>query len=345
MEQADVEQADAEQADAEQADAEQADVERAAVEQAEAASRWKRWRRRLRTIWLEPALRSMRFGFGALTWGGAQRVGRMLGRLAWIVSGRDRSRALAHLAIAFPEMPETERRLLARRTFLHLGTAAAELLHLWGRSPETSLHHVRVEGFEIIEELRRAKRAVFLLTAHCGNWEMLSTANLSHGLGLTAMVRQVEGAAQVAEDLRAHFGSVTLPRGERRAISGMLRVLRSGGALVMLLDQDIETDGVWVPFFGRPAHTPTAGADLALRLGAAVVPVFSERLNDGSHCVRFHPPLSLPDDITEATAVMTAAIEEQVRRRPEQWVWMHKRWRRRPPEEALPREHTEDRVT
>ncbi|MCG8462195.1 MAG: lysophospholipid acyltransferase family protein, partial [Holophagales bacterium] len=76
---------------------------------------------------------------------------------------------------------------------------------------------------------------------------------------------------------------------------------------------------------------PTAAAELALRLGAAVVPTFSERLDDGSHRLTFHPPLDLPEDLTEATARMTAAIEAQIRRRPEQWVWMHRRWRQRPP--------------
>ena len=305
----------------------------------EQAPWWTRLRRRIRALWLEPTLRGMRLLFGALTWGGAQRTGRMLGRLAWLVAGRDRKRALEHLGLAFPQMPQDERRALAKRNFLHLGTSAVELLHLWGRLPENSLRHVQVEGFEVIEELRRQGRSIFVLTGHCGNWEMISTCNLSHGLGLTAMAREVEGAAQVAEDLRTHFGSVTLPRGQRRAISGMLRVLKGGGALAMLLDQDFETDGVWVPFFGKQAFTPTAGADLALRLGAAVVPVFSERLDDGSHFVRFQPSLELPDDtspeaVKTATALMTAAIEEQVRRRPEQWVWMHRRWRRRPPGEA-----------
>lgn len=288
-------------------------------------------RRSLRAVFLTPLLRTLRFVFGALTWGGAQRTGRVLGGLAWRLARRDRERTLTHLAVAFPDLPDTERQALGRRSFRHHGMSVAELLHLWGRPARHSLRRVQVQGFEVIESLRAEGRPIFLLTGHCGNWELISVANLSHGLGLTAMAREVRGAAQVAEDLRRHFGSVTLPRGDRRAVSGMLRVLRSGGALVMLLDQDIETDGVWVPFFGRLAHTPTAGADLALRLGAEVVPVFSERLDDGSHLVRFQPPLELPDDVTEATALMTRSIEEQVRRRPDQWVWMHKRWRRRPP--------------
>jgi KDO2-lipid IV(A) lauroyltransferase len=243
---------------------------------------------------------------------------------------------LDHLAIAFPELSEAERRDLARGCFRHVGLSAAELLHLWGRRPDYAERHVRIEGFEVIEALRREKRPIFILTGHCGNWELISIANLKHQLGLSAMAREVVGAAQVAEDLRAHLGTISLPRGKRRAVSGMLRVLRSGGALGMLIDQDFETDGVWVPFFGKLAFTPTAGAGLALRLGAAVVPTFAERLEDGSHRVRFHPPLDLPDNVTGATAIMTRAIEEQIRRRPEQWVWMHRRWRRRPLGESEP---------
>jgi len=110
--------------------------------------------------------------------------------------------------------------------------------------------------------------------------------------------------------------------------------LRGGGALALLIDQDIDTEGAWVPFFGRAAFTPLAAAHLALRLDAAVVPVFAERLDDGDHLLRFLPPLQLPADPTAATAAMTAMIEAQIRRRPEQWVWMHRRWRRRPPGEA-----------
>lgn len=96
----------------------------------------------------------------------------------------------------------------------------------------------------------------------------------------------------------------------------------------MLIDQDTKVDGVWVPFFGRPAFTPAGAAKIALRSNAAVIPTFIERLPDGRHLAVFQAPLDLPDDPNAATALMTARIEEQVRRRPEQWVWMHRRWRR-----------------
>ena len=120
-------------------------------------------------------------------------------------------------------------------------------------------------------------------------------------------------------------------RGSEGAARQLLAALRKGGALGMLIDQDTKVDGVWVPFFGRPAFTPVGAAKIALRQNTAVIPTFIERLEDGRHLATFHPPLDLPDDPTEATALMTTKIEEQVRRRPEQWVWRHRRWRRQPP--------------
>jgi KDO2-lipid IV(A) lauroyltransferase len=110
----------------------------------------------------------------------------------------------------------------------------------------------------------------------------------------------------------------------------MLHALRRRGGLAILIDQDTRVEGVWVPFFGRPAFTPVGAARLALKRDVAVVPVFDERLADGTHRAHFEPPLDLPADEVEATAMMTRAIEAQIRRVPEQWVWMHRRWRRQP---------------
>ena len=296
----------------------------------------KQLRRASRRLLLAPVLRGARGFFSLLPWGLAQRLGVGLGWLTYYVAGRDRRRSLDHLAIAFPDMTLAGRKRLSRRSYRHVGMSAAELLHLWGRAPEESLRHVTVEGFEHVEALRRDNRPVLIVTGHCGNWEMISSANLSHGLGLAAMARELDepGAQGIAVALREHLGSETIARGSRGAARQLLRVVRSGGALALLIDQDLKIDGVFVPFFGRLANTPSVAADMALRLGAAAVPTFSERLEDGSHRVRFHEPVDLPDDPVEATALLTARIEEQIRRRPEQWVWFHRRWRHRPPGEV-----------
>ncbi len=295
-----------------------------------------RLRRGFRAVALAPLLRLLRGFFGLLPWSWCQAFGAGFGRLAVGLAGRDRRRSWTHLELAFPELSDQERRQLTQRTFRHLGMCLFELLHVWGRSPARASRYVEVVGFEEIERIRQTGRPIVVLTAHCGNWELISCANHSHGLGLAAMTRGFddEGLQRLTVDLRAHLGSEAIARGSRKSSRQMLKTVKSGGCLAMLIDQDIRTDGVWVPFFGKLAHTPTAAADLALRLGADVVPTFAERLENGRHRVTFHAALQLPADATEATALMTAAIEAQIRRRPEQWVWMHRRWRRRPPGET-----------
>lgn len=288
--------------------------------------------RQLRSPLFGAFARGGRVGFGRMSWSMAQRFGASLGHLGWRASRRDRQRILDHLYIAFPELDDAERRRRGIACFRHLGTSFGELMHLWHRPPGEANRHVRVEGFDVIESLRGEGQPILVLTGHCGNWELLSTANHSHGLGLAAMGRRNDDAHlnQAIVDLRQHLGTLTISRGESASSRKLLKTLRSGGVLAMLIDQDIATEGVFVPFFGRPAFTPLAGANLTLRLGATAVPTFAQRLDDGSHLIRFHAPLELPQDATEATAVMTAAIEAQIRRCPHQWVWMHRRWRRRP---------------
>ena len=288
---------------------------------------------RLREILLPVAVRGLAFLFGLLSHGLALAVGRALGRLAWRLSGRDRRRALEHLSFALAELPEEERTRIARASFLAAGMNLAELLHVFKRSRKEILRHLEVQGREEIAAARASGRPILLLTGHCGNWELIGPVYNEAGVPLAAVARPLDdaGLQQLLVDLRDHLGTTTIARGTRGAPRQLLEVLRRGGALAMLIDQDTQVDGVWVPFFGRPAFTPVGAAEIALRQKANVLPSFIERRPDGSHLVRILPPLDLPSDPKEATALMTAKIEEQVRRRPEQWVWWHKRWRRQPP--------------
>lgn len=294
-----------------------------------------RLRRRVRSVLVAVVLQVLIVALGRLSWASAQSFGRGLGALGWHLSRRERRRALGHLALALPETGEAERRRLARSCFRHHGMNVAECLHLLARPPAEVVRHVEVEGWDEVERLRREGRPILLLTAHLGNWELLGPVVANRGIRLWAVVRGLDDPVlgEVLTRLRRHFGSQVIERGSRIAARQLLEALRGGGALCMLIDQDIQVEGVWVPFFGRDAYTPVGAAKVALRRGAAVVPAFLERLPDGSHRARFRPPLELPADAAAATAAMTAIIESEVRRRPEQWVWMHRRWRRRPPTE------------
>jgi len=288
---------------------------------------------RLRATLLPFAVRCLVFVFGLLPHRVALGLGRALGRLAWRLSERDRRRALEHLSFALAELPEEERIRIARASFLSAGMNLAELLHFLKHSRQEILRHLDIEGWENVAAAKASGRSILILTGHCGNWELIGTALHNGGVPPAAVARPLDdaGLQKLLVDLRNHLGTTTIARGTRGAPRQLLEVLRSGGALAMLIDQDTKVDGVWVPFFGRPAFTPVGAAEIALRQKANVIPSFIERRPGGNHLIRFLPPLDLPQDPREVTALMTAKIEEQVRRRPEQWVWWHKRWRRQPP--------------
>jgi Kdo2-lipid IVA lauroyltransferase/acyltransferase len=291
-----------------------------------------RLRTRLEPVLLNAGLRLLTSTLGHLSWPASQRLGRAIGALGWRLSRRDRRRTLDHLALAYPGMPEAERRRLGRDCFRQHGTTLCECLHLFHRDCGFVASVAEVRGWEEIERVRREGRPILILTAHCGNWELLGAALNCRGLEMAAIARPLDEPYQqgMLAGLRARFGTPTIARGSEGAARQLLIALRKGLALAILIDQDTKVDGVWVPFFGRPAFTPVGAAKIALRLNAAVIPCFAERLAGGRHAVTLHPALDLPDDPTEATALMTAKIEEQVRHRPEQWVWMHRRWRRQP---------------
>ncbi len=289
------------------------------------------WRRRARSVLFAGAVRPAAVLLARLPWGRAQAVGRLLGETASRLSRRDRRRALDHLALAFPELDEAAHEDLGRRSFRHHGTSLAECLHLLGR-PAADRLELAYEGVEHLEAARAAGRPILVLTGHCGNWELLGPAFHRLGAPLAAMVRELQdpGLERALTRLRRRWTTV-IQRGVPGAARQLLQALRGGTALLMLIVQDTPVDGVWVPFFGRPAYTPIGPAEIALRFDAVVLPAFDEREAGGSHCIRFLPLLDLPGDPLAATAAMTRLIEDQVRRRPEQWVWMHRRWRRQPP--------------
>ncbi|MEO8277070.1 MAG: lysophospholipid acyltransferase family protein [Thermoanaerobaculia bacterium] len=270
--------------------------------------------------------------FARLDWSRSQRLGRAIGKLGWHLSRRDRRRTLDHLSIAFPELRPPERTALARNVFAHLGELLGECLYLRHRDADEIPRHVTLTGWEHVEKARAGGRPTVIVTGHCGNWELLAAALNVRGLGMLVVARELEepGLQTMLLDLRARFGTRTIVRGTSGAARALLGALRGAGALGMLIDQDTKVDGVFVDFFGRSAWTPVGAAELALRFNAAVLPTFIARQADGSHQAEIHPELTLPADPLAATALMTRAIENQIRKFPEQWVWLHRRWRRRP---------------
>jgi KDO2-lipid IV(A) lauroyltransferase len=265
-------------------------------------------------------------------------LGGWLGAAALKMSHRERERALEHVAVAFPDLDGEQRAELIRRCAAHLGQTLSEVAWLWRARADQVAELCSMDGAEHLHQAREEGRGAVLITAHCGNWELLNARLGAAGIPMTIAVRELDDPrlSDLATRLREHCGAEVVPRG---AAAGrrLARALVSNRVNGLLIDQDIrDVPGVFVPFFGRPAWTPSGAATLALRAGCPVVPAFIHRQPDGRHIAQVHPPLPLPttgsdeDQVHELTAAATAAIERQIRAHPEQWVWMHRRWRTQP---------------
>jgi len=243
-----------------------------------------------------------------------------------------------HLEVAFPELGPGEHKRIMRGCADHFGRQLAEVAWLW-RAPESEVQGlVTVEGVEHLRMALDAGRGAVIVTAHCGNWELLNLWLGASGFPVTIAVRELDDPRldEFATRLRSRFGTEVVARGSS-AGRQLMQALGRKRAVGLLIDQDIPSiPGVFVPFFGRPAWTPSGAALLALRMRSPLVTAFDHRRPDGSHFMRVSPPLPMPEEgslddrVLELTAAVTAAVEWQVRAWPEQWVWMHRRWRTQP---------------
>jgi KDO2-lipid IV(A) lauroyltransferase len=256
-----------------------------------------------------------------------------LGAAAFALLPATRRRALDNLAAAFPEQSARDREMLARRVFTELARNVAEAVRIAGARPGSVESLVEAEGWERFEEACRPGAGVIVLTGHIGCWEMLGAYICARGSPLRVLARPIRDRRldRVVSRLRSSYGARALD--PRRGMRSALAALRRGEIVGILLDMNTGTAGVLTPFFGRPAWTPVSAAWLAMRSGAAVVPMAIGRRPDGRHAVRVMPPLDLPrtgderGDLAANTAACTAAIEGLIRHDPSQWVWFHPRWR------------------
>jgi KDO2-lipid IV(A) lauroyltransferase len=268
-------------------------------------------------------------------------LGRRLGDVAHLTLWSRRRIALDNLARAFPALDARGRARLARDASRHLGMMTIELARVLARPLEATLARIRLEGVEHLRAAMAAHGRALLLTAHLGNWELLTAANRLTGYPLSVVVRPLDAPwlDALAERLRGRTGVELIDK--RGALRPVLDALRRGRMIGILMDQNTaRREGVFVEFFGRPASTSRSIALLAVRTQTPVVPVFARREADGRHVVVIHPALPMPPTndpeaaVVELTARCTTAIERAVREAPEQWLWSHDRWRTRPAAEG-----------
>ena len=276
---------------------------------------------------------SVAFSVRHLPWRAVSASGRTLGLLVYTLDGPRRRVTLANLARAFLGRPAAERRRIARSVFRHFGRMVFELLKFSALTPAQMLSRVVFEGEEHVRQAYAAGRGVFFLTAHFGCWEIHGLVHSLNFAPMGVMARPLDNPLlhDLLERARQCTGNFVIYRkgGIRRA----LRAIESGQGVGMLIDQHIHgPDATSVDFFGRPAATTTALAALALRTGARVVPLFAVPTAPGRYRMIYEravdaPPADSADPIREFTQRCTDVLEMYVRRHPDLWLWMHRRWR------------------
>lgn len=266
-------------------------------------------------------------------------LGRIFGRIVFALSKREKLKTLNSLATAYStHLGTAERMKLAKAVWANLGQNLFEIIHWMGWTHERiAAQVVRVEGLEHFEAAVRRGKGVFVVTGHLGNWELL-------GGYLTT---KAEGSALAQNLYDPRFDKLVnwfrsdklgaqmmIKRG--LALRGILEALKKGQFILSLSDQDTGQDGVFVPFFGKPAWTQSGVARIAQKSGAALVPAFMVRGADGRFELHIEKEIEIPktadwdQDVLEMVRRYTEVIERYVRAYPTQWVWMHERWKTRP---------------
>lgn len=274
---------------------------------------------------------------GGLPPQGGHRLGQLLGDLWFYMDHRHRAIATNNLQRAFPrELSAGDRMRIARETFRNLAVMPFELGWSLRRTRAENLSRIQVIGREHLEEALGRRRGILILTAHTGNWEMLAAAAAGFQIRVNVVYRPLDSMTleRLVCGFRSRFGARLIPRAD--SLRAMIRALRRGEAVALLLDQNVGwRKGVFAPFFGSRACTHKVMAMLALKTGAPVVPLFMRREN-GHFVAEFQAALPTritgdrTADVDWNTQCYNKVIEAFVRCYPSQWLWLHRRWKTRP---------------
>lgn len=268
-------------------------------------------------------------------------MGMSLGLAAYFVSGRLRRVGIRNLQIAFPTLSDGQRSGIIRRLFVGLGRQLSEFCAFPSYTAENARRVAVYDGFENYEAARAAGRGVLLLTAHLGGWEIGSFVHSLFGYPINIVVRRLDNPKvdALVDRYRTLHGNQTFAKED--FARGLLAAMKTGETVGILIDTNMTPpQGVFVDYFGVPACTASGMARVALRSGAAVVPAFTiwdRKMR--KYRVRFDPALRListGDDDADAvsnTAMFTRVVQDYATRYPEQWLWVHRRWKTRPPGE------------
>jgi len=271
----------------------------------------------------------------------ARSVGAGIAAIAYHALGRLRGVGVRNLKLAFPEMPDAERKRILRSLYRRLGWLLAEFCLMPDYTSEVASRFIRYEGLENYLAARERGKGVLVLTGHLGAWELSSFYHSLMGMPMGMVIRRLDNPLvdEFVNHIRCLHGNRVIHKDD--FARGLIASMRAGETVGILMDTNMTPpQGVFVPFFGMQACTASGMARIAGKTGAAVVPGFLLwEENEQKYVLRFGQELEVKhtgDSETDAvtnTAAFTAAIEGTIRQYPDQWLWMHRRWKTRPPGE------------
>jgi Kdo2-lipid IVA lauroyltransferase/acyltransferase len=277
-------------------------------------------------------------GLRILPRGVARMIGAAIGSLAFRALGRLRRVGIRNLELAFPEMPASQREAILRSEYRNLGFLLAEFCKMPGYTPESASGFIRYEGLDNYLKARDRGKGVLVLTGHLGAWELSSFYHSLMGMPMGMVIRRLDNPLVDAfvNRIRCLHGNRVIHKAD--FARGLIASMRAGETVGILMDTNMTPpQGVFVPFFGVQACTASGMARIAAKTGAAVVPGFLLWENsEQKYVLHFGEELDVvhtrdaEQDALANTAVFTSAIERYIRQYPEQWLWMHRRWKTRP---------------
>jgi len=299
---------------------------------------------KLQTLLEYSAAKSVLTGLGLMPAPAAYGVGRAFGKLAYLLARNLRRTGAINLRLAFPEKSDSERAELLRECFDSLGRVLGLFSQFASRSQEQLRQLIEVQGLENLEAAKRVHgNRLILFTAHLGAWELTSFGLSLVGHPFTFLVRRMDNPQieQFVDRVRIRFGNQTIDK--LSAARSMLKTLRAGETPLGLLPDlnTLDDEAIFVDFFGVPAATTFIVAKLAVRTGAPLVPIMAPWSEEKKKFLLIAlPPLSIEPsgdeeaDVRLLTSKLSLLIENEIRKYPGQWLWIHKRWKTRPPGES-----------
>lgn len=258
-------------------------------------------------------------------------IGDFLGKITWFLVPQKRKKLATDNIVKCLKLPLQDAKSMAKKSWTRFGYMIIEVLRFPKMKKDIS-RYVQIEGKEHMEKALALGKGAIIATAHSGNWELLGGALALNGFPIVGVAQKQKNSAfdRFINEYRSLIGMhITYKSGVRE----MFKMISEGWVIGLLMDQDAGRDGVLLQFFGRDTSCVTGPASMGRFQGAPILPVFISQNPDGTHLVEIHEAVfaektkNKQDDLTRTTEKLTQIIEAHIRKYPEEWFWLHDRWK------------------